>query len=82
MTPTRHSLAVRSQQSVCAPVAQAQDTLKLRFQARDLGSIDPALTKTGDDETLVLQMFNSLVNLKRGTMDVDNEDLQPEHAEK
>ena len=29
---------------VCAPMAQAQDTLKLRFQARDLGSIDPALT--------------------------------------
>jgi peptide/nickel transport system substrate-binding protein len=67
---------------VCAPMAQAQDTLKLRFQARDLGSIDPALTKTGDDETLVLQMFNSLVNLKRGTMDVDIEDLQPELAEK
>jgi peptide/nickel transport system substrate-binding protein len=62
--------------------AQAQDTLRLRLQARDLGSIDPALTKTGDDETVVLQIFNSLVNLKRGTMDVDLANLQPELAER
>lgn len=67
---------------ISATIAQAQDTLRLRLQARDLGSIDPALTKTGDDETLVLQIFNSLVNLKRGTMDVDLANLQPELAER
>lgn len=64
-----------------APAANAQDTLNLRLQARDLGSIDPALTKTGDDETIVLQVFNSLVNTKRGTMDIGIEDLQPELAQ-
>ena len=63
-----------------AVLAQAADTLNLRLQARDLGSIDPAQTKTGDDETVVLQIFNSLVNTKRGTMDIDLPDLQPELA--
>lgn len=61
--------------------AQAGDTLNLRLQARDLGSIDPALTKTGDDETIVLQIFNSLVNTRRGTMDIEISQLQPELAE-
>lgn len=60
----------------------ASDTLTLRLQARDLGSIDPALTKTGDDETIVLQVFNSLVNTKRGTMDIELAALQPELAER
>lgn len=67
-----------------APSAFGQasaDMLTLRFQSRDLGSIDPALTKTGDDETIALQVFNSLVNTKRGTMDIDLKDLQPELAE-
>ena len=63
-----------------AVLAQAADTLNMRLQARDLGSIDPAQTKTGDDETIVLQIFNSLVNTKRGTMDIDLPDLQPELA--
>ena len=61
--------------------AQSTGTLNLRLQARDLGSIDPALTKTGDDETIVLQVFNSLVNTKRGTMDIELAQLQPELAQ-
>jgi peptide/nickel transport system substrate-binding protein len=61
--------------------AQSGDTLNLRLQARDLGSIDPALTKTGDDETIVLQIFNSLVTTKRGTMDIEISQLQPELAQ-
>lgn len=69
--------------SSSASFAQAAgDTLTLRLQARDLGSIDPALTKTGDDETIVLQVFNSLVNTKRGTMDIELTALQPELAER
>ena len=69
--------------SSSASFAQAAgDTLTLRLQARDLGSIDPALTKTGDDETIVLQVFNSLVNTKRGTMDIELAALQPELAER
>jgi hypothetical protein len=32
----------------------AADELNLRLGARDIGSLDPALTKTGDDETVVL----------------------------
>lgn len=61
--------------------ALAQEVLNIRLGARDIGSIDPALTKTGDDETVVLQIFNSLVAPPRGTMDMDIEDLQPQLAE-
>jgi len=65
------------------PRAMAADgqTLKIRLGSRDIGSIDPALTKTGDDETVALQVFNSLVAPPRGTLDVDIEKLQPVLAE-
>lgn len=61
--------------------AMAQGTMNIRLGARDIGSIDPALTKTGDDETVVLQVFNSLVSPPRGTMDMDLDKLQPQLAE-
>jgi peptide/nickel transport system substrate-binding protein len=51
--------------------------LNVRLGARDVGSIDPALTKTGDDETVALQIFNSLVAPPRGTLDVDITKIQP-----
>lgn len=57
------------------------DSLELRLGARDIGSIDPALTKTGDDETVVLQIFNSLIAPPRGTMDMRLDQLQPQLAE-
>jgi ABC-type dipeptide transport system, periplasmic component len=60
----------------------AQETMNIRLGARDIGSIDPALTKTGDDETVVLQVFNSLVTPPRGTMDMNLENLQPQLAER
>ncbi|GHA19006.1 diguanylate phosphodiesterase [Devosia pacifica] len=59
----------------------AQETLDIRLGGRDVGSLDPALTKTGDDETVVLQIFNSLVAPPRGTLDLDLDDLQPQLAE-
>ncbi|WP_193337411.1 ABC transporter substrate-binding protein [Devosia beringensis] len=61
--------------------ALAQEIMNIRLGARDIGSIDPALTKTGDDETVVLQVFNSLVAPPRGTLDMDIGDLQPQLAE-
>jgi peptide/nickel transport system substrate-binding protein len=61
--------------------AVSQEVLNLRLGARDIGSIDPALTKTGDDETVVLQIFNSLISPPRGTMDMNLENLQPQLAE-
>jgi peptide/nickel transport system substrate-binding protein len=61
--------------------ALSQEVLNLRLGARDIGSIDPALTKTGDDETVVLQIFNSLVAPPRGTMDMDLDSLEPQLAE-
>jgi peptide/nickel transport system substrate-binding protein len=63
-------------------VALAQETLNIRLGARDIGSLDPALTKTGDDETVALQVFNSLVAPPRGTMDMTLENLQPQLAER
>lgn len=56
--------------------------LNIRLGSRDIGSIDPAMTKTGDDETVALQVFNSLVAPPRGTLDVGIEQLQPVLAEK
>ncbi len=56
--------------------------LNVRLGSRDIGSIDPALTKTGDDETVALQVFNSLVAPPRGTLDVGIEQMQPVLAEK
>jgi len=63
-------------------VALAQETLNIRLGARDIGSLDPALTKTGDDETVALQVFNSLVAPPRGTLDLALENLQPQLAER
>ncbi|WGF87825.1 ABC transporter substrate-binding protein [Marinivivus vitaminiproducens] len=62
-------------------VPVSADELNLRLGARDIGSLDPALTKTGDDETVVLQIFNALVAPPRGTLDLTIENLQPQLAE-
>ncbi|MDL2402005.1 ABC transporter substrate-binding protein [Rhizobium mayense] len=51
--------------------------ISIRLGSRDIGSVDPAMTKTGDDETVALQIFNSLVSPPRGTLDVDLDKLQP-----
>lgn len=68
----------------CATIgfAQATEVLNIRFQARDVGALDPALTKTGDDETVVLQIFNSLVAPPRGTLDMTLDTMQPQLAER
>lgn len=63
-------------------VATAQEVLNLRLGARDIGAIDPALTVTGDDETVVLQIFNSLITPVRGTMDMNLDNIQPGLAER
>jgi peptide/nickel transport system substrate-binding protein len=65
------------------PRAFAADSkvINIRLGSRDIGSIDPALTKTGDDETVALSIFNSLVAPPRGTLDVDLTKLQPVLAE-
>lgn len=62
--------------------ASAQEVLNIRLGARDIGAIDPALTVTGDDETVVLQIFNSLVTPPRGTMNMELDQLQPGLAER
>ncbi len=67
--------------AMLAVPAWAQDALELRLGARDVGSFDPALTKTGDDESVALQIFNSLVAPPRGTMDMRLDHLQPQLAE-
>ncbi|MFS8110666.1 ABC transporter substrate-binding protein [Rhizobium jaguaris] len=51
--------------------------ISIRLGSRDIGSADPAMTKTGDDETVALQIFNSLIAPPRGTLDVDLDKLQP-----
>jgi peptide/nickel transport system substrate-binding protein len=51
--------------------------ISIRLGSRDIGSADPAMTKTGDDETVALQIFNSLVAPPRGTLDVELDKLQP-----
>ncbi|MDE1996769.1 MAG: hypothetical protein KGI75_29990 [Rhizobiaceae bacterium] len=51
--------------------------ISIRLGSRDIGSVDPAMTKTGDDETVALQIFNSLVAPPRGTLDVELDKLQP-----
>lgn len=61
---------------------EGSQVLNVRLGSRDIGSIDPALTKTGDDETVALQVFNSLVAPPRGTLDVGIGQIQPVLAEK
>ncbi len=80
MRMTVLAAALASTVLVTAPLA-ADEVLNIRLGARDIGSIDPAQTKTGDDETVVLQIFNSLVTTPRGTLDVNLDQLQPALAE-
>lgn len=70
--------------TTCASVgaSYADEVMNIRFQARDVGALDPALTKTGDDETVALQIFNSLVAPPRGTLDMSLDKLQPQLAER
>ena len=67
--------------TVSALPAWAENVLDVRLGARDIGSLDPAKTKTGDDEYVALQIFNSLVAPPRGTMDMRLDKLQPQLAE-
>jgi peptide/nickel transport system substrate-binding protein len=62
--------------------AQAGGILRTGLDARDVGSLDPALTKTGADEQIARQMFNSLVAPPPGTMDGSLETLRGELAER
>ncbi|MCY6381908.1 ABC transporter substrate-binding protein [Hoeflea prorocentri] len=55
--------------------------MDIRLGARDVGSLDPAKTKTGSDEYVALQIFNSLIAPPRGTMDIRLDQLQPQLAE-
>ncbi len=60
----------------------AGSVLRIGLDARDVGSLDPALTKTGADEQITRQMFNSLVAPPPGTMDGSLETLRGELAER
>lgn len=61
-------------------LAQAR-SLILGMDARDVGSLDPAFTKTGSDEFMVRQLFNTLVSPPDGTLQVGLNELQGELAE-
>lgn len=62
--------------------ALADEILDVRLGGRDIGSLDPAKTKTGDDEFVALQIFNSLVAPPRGTLNMALDQLQPQLAER
>src|SRR5262249_15125678 len=73
------SVGIAAAMASMPPAFAADDPkrISIRLGSRDIGSVDPAMTKTGDDETVALQIFNPLVSPPRGTLDVDLDKLQP-----
>nr|WP_163502162.1 ABC transporter substrate-binding protein [Halomonas socia] len=58
----------------------AQETLRFGMAARDVSSLDPALTTGNVDEFIVRQMFNTLVAPPMGTLDINLDEIEGELA--
>jgi peptide/nickel transport system substrate-binding protein len=66
---------------LAAPGDAAERRMVLGMDARDLSSLDPAFVRTGADEFIVRQMFNTLVSPPDGTLELGLDEVQGELAE-